>query len=338
MYSNLASISVTKAFSKDVNILPTIREGVKSSYPNAFTGAEDVNIVSVRVVSESGFTVKLNSTTEMPAILVGSEYVLEYTGFIDYFIFDKAVTATSFVVGWVALRKEWFKVEIGTSPSGGTVVMKDGRGETVVETGEGEYSLHEGMYIASVSGMEGYDDLERRIFVHNDMKISLAMEATKYNLVFSLSPQTATVELRDSNEKLVAQDSVDSYRVVDGTYSYTVSAGEPYVPKTGTVTINGADVTETVTLTLPAKLLGIEIGTKPTKLDYAVGESFDPTGMVVIAYYEDETEEIVGDYEYSPTGALTTDDTAITVSYTENDVTVTADVEISVFDDSTPVS
>ena len=39
----------------------------------------------------------------------------------------------------------------------------------------------------------------------------------------------------------------------------------------------------------------IYVDTDPDKMIYCVGETFDPTGMVVNAYYQDETEgEITG--------------------------------------------
>ena len=40
-----------------------------------------------------------------------------------------------------------------------------------------------------------------------------------------------------------------------------------------------------------AELSSIEITTPPTKTEYVAGEKFDPTGMVVTAKYDDETEK-----------------------------------------------
>ena len=59
----------------------------------------------------------------------------------------------------------------------------------------------------------------------------------------------------------------------------------------------------------------IEIETPPQKTVYLVDESFDPTGMVVRAYYSNLTSSIVQFYTYSPTTPLTLNDVSITVSF-----------------------
>lgn len=74
----------------------------------------------------------------------------------------------------------------------------------------------------------------------------------------------------------------------------------------------------------------IEITTAPTKTTYTAGESFDATGMVITATYEDETTAVVTGYTYTPTGALATTDTAVTISYTEGGKTKTATQTITV--------
>ena len=77
-------------------------------------------------------------------------------------------------------------------------------------------------------------------------------------------------------------------------------------------------------------LTGIAITTNPTKTEYTEGESFDSTGKVVTASYSDDTTAEVTGYTISPDGALTPNDTAITVSYTEGEVTETATLTITV--------
>ena len=46
-------------------------------------------------------------------------------------------------------------------------------------------------------------------------------------------------------------------------------------------------------------LKSIAITTQPNKIDYEVGDIFDPTGMVVTANYSDGSSEVVTDYSYS---------------------------------------
>lgn len=78
------------------------------------------------------------------------------------------------------------------------------------------------------------------------------------------------------------------------------------------------------------KLTGIAITTPPTKTAYKVGETFDPDGMVVTATYSNGAKLTSPSYTFSPAGALTADDTAVTITYTEGGVTKTATQAITV--------
>ena len=81
-------------------------------------------------------------------------------------------------------------------------------------------------------------------------------------------------------------------------------------------------------------LAGIQITTPPKKTTYVVGESFDKIGMTVYAVYTDNTRDIAAGYTYSPSGALKTTDTEITVSYTAGSVTVQTTQKIKVVSSS----
>ena len=80
-------------------------------------------------------------------------------------------------------------------------------------------------------------------------------------------------------------------------------------------------------------LSSISVTTQPTTTAYTVGESFDKTGMVVKAYYTDGSNTAVTTYTTSPTGALTVDDTTITITYSENSIVRTTTVTITVSED-----
>ena len=73
------------------------------------------------------------------------------------------------------------------------------------------------------------------------------------------------------------------------------------------------------------KLTAIKVTVEPTKVEYILGEKFDPTGMVVTATYTKgdgttATEVIPNaDLTISP-ATLTTGDTSVTIAYSENDV------------------
>ena len=97
---------------------------------------------------------------------------------------------------------------------------------------------------------------------------------------------------------------------------------------TVTAQLNGESVSEVVNvsgaLLYEVDLMitsGIAVTTQPTKTTYFIGEAFDPAGMVVTAYYTDDTSRAVTGYTYSPTGALAMNNTTITISYSEGSVT-----------------
>ena len=85
-------------------------------------------------------------------------------------------------------------------------------------------------------------------------------------------------------------------------------------------------------------LQSIAITTAPTKTEYSPGETFDPAGMVVTATYADNSTKAVTGYTWTPNGALTVNNTAITISYTEGGVTKTATQTIGVYDTITPTA
>lgn len=136
----------------------------------------------------------------------------------------------------------------------------------------------------------------------------------------------------------------------DGAVTYSITAGDGYATidgsvltgtAEGTVTIkaeqaatgsyNAGEATATITVNPALILSSIAITTEPTKTTYSEGETFDPTGMVVTATYNDNsTEDVTSSCTFSPATELTTSDTEITVSYTENGVTKTATQAITV--------
>ena len=77
----------------------------------------------------------------------------------------------------------------------------------------------------------------------------------------------------------------------------------------------------------PADVQSLSISTPPTKVEYLYGETFDPTGMVVMAQLTEGTQEVRG-YSVSPSDGLTLEDTFIEISYAgqtiQQEVTVSA--------------
>ncbi|WP_138303272.1 MULTISPECIES: glucosaminidase domain-containing protein [Eubacteriales] len=81
---------------------------------------------------------------------------------------------------------------------------------------------------------------------------------------------------------------------------------------------------------VPATLDSISIAAAPQKTVYTEGETFDPTGMTVQANWSDgSVTDVTGEVSYR-TDSLTTDVTAVEISYTSGDVTRTVSQSIQV--------
>lgn len=77
-------------------------------------------------------------------------------------------------------------------------------------------------------------------------------------------------------------------------------------------------------------LSSIQIKNAPSKTKYTEGESFNSSGLKIIAKYSDGTVKEVTDYKCSPSGTLKTSDTKIVITYTENGVTKSVEQKIEV--------
>lgn len=92
----------------------------------------------------------------------------------------------------------------------------------------------------------------------------------------------------------------------------------------------GNKITGRLVIPTVITLTSIAITTPPTKTVYGVGETFNPAGMVVKATYSNGVTAVITGYSYSPTGALASGTTVITIQYTEGGVTVSAKQSITV--------
>ena len=101
--------------------------------------------------------------------------------------------------------------------------------------------------------------------------------------------------------------------------------GDGFKKDAGTVN-SGYPVLEWQTSEAP-KLTGIKITKAPDKTEYTVGEDFDPTGMTVVAVYDNGDEVEITDYTVEGGESLTASTTKVTVKYgnftAEQTITVT---------------
>lgn len=115
---------------------------------------------------------------------------------------------------------------------------------------------------------------------------------------------------------------------------YAVAPAGPLADGVDAVTVRytegGVSATASQPITVVHRLAGISIGTPPAKTEYQVGEVFDPAGMVVLAAYSDGASAAVTGYTV-PTGAFAAPGPQeVTVAYTENGVTASASVAVTV--------
>ena len=94
-----------------------------------------------------------------------------------------------------------------------------------------------------------------------------------------------------------------------------------------TISYKGKTATVDITVKFVLKCTGIEIEQKPTKTKYVVGETFDPTGMKVVAKYNDNSKVVVTNYTIDKTGPLTLEDKVVTVKYENFETTIDITVE-----------
>lgn len=84
-----------------------------------------------------------------------------------------------------------------------------------------------------------------------------------------------------------------------------------------------------ITMDIPTELQSIEVTNPPNKVEYFVGEAFDPTGMVVTANFGDGVTISAGSYMVTP-GVMAEGVTEITITVVVNDVTKTTTYPVTV--------
>ena len=119
--------------------------------------------------------------------------------------------------------------------------------------------------------------------------------------------------------------------VEEGKFSVKTAADFYSVGGDITVSYRNASVVIKVELE-PVLLESIDVKVAPYTVKYAAGSTFDNTGMIITAVYNDGSVKTLSgeDYVVDMSTALTTSDKKVTVSYTEGELVKTVDVEIAV--------
>ncbi|MCH5152019.1 MAG: MBL fold metallo-hydrolase [Clostridiales bacterium] len=134
---------------------------------------------------------------------------------------------------------------------------------------------------------------------------------------------TVTANYSDGSSKTVTDftiSTVDTSTV--GQKTVTVSYEENNVTKTTEVTVTVVELVEDKTL--------VNISAVYTGGDVLVGQQPEESALVVTAYYDNDTQRVVTDFETDAIDTDTVGEKVWTVSYTENEVTKTTTVTINV--------
>lgn len=123
-----------------------------------------------------------------------------------------------------------------------------------------------------------------------------------------------------------------SHEISNYTYSPHVVSSASDTEVTITYTEDGITKTaiQDITVGNTPNLVSIAVSVPPTKVTYKAGEYFDPSGMVVVATFDNGTTKNVSGYTYSPTRTLQQGDSVITISYTKKGITKTTTQDITV--------
>lgn len=150
----------------------------------------------------------------------------------------------------------------------------------------------------------------------------------KHGETFNPAGMVVTAYYNDSQSRAVSN------------YTYSPTGGLSAGTTSITISYSEGSVTKTTTqaITVTKVLTSISVTAQPNKLNYLVGQLFNPAGMVVTAYYNNGSSAAVSNYTYSPTGALSAGNTSITISYSEGGVIKTTTQAITVITVSTTLN
>ena len=278
------------------------------------------NLPEVTAITLAEGYTKTTGNTVTPLVITIAALESNYTSYISRYVKIENATVTS------AFSNRNSTIE----QNGSSIVLRDQNNPGILTTNVDD--------IVTVTAHPSIYSTTHQIAVYEQSQIVVA----KVDPTITFNNGTVRVGNTLDLNTLFTSNST-------GTVTFSITAGDSYATLSGseltgtaegTVTVkaqqaesashNAGEATATITVEPALVLSSIAITTPPTKTTYNEGETFDPTGMVVTATYTDNSTEAVTGYTYSPDGALTTDDTEITISYTENDVTKTATQAITV--------
>lgn len=142
------------------------------------------------------------------------------------------------------------------------------------------------------------------VVVNNLVGIEITHEPNKVNYIegekFNKDGLVVIAKYKDGSSK----------EITDYSYTKEISLNDKYV----VISYGDQIVSQNITVT-KKEIVKIEIKQKPNKTSYFAGDTFDSTGMIVKAYYNNGLWETINNYEVTSSNPLDINDTDVTVKY-----------------------
>jgi len=186
---------------------------------------------------------------------------------------------------------------------------------TVVDTDLNESKASN---VVSCCPLEG----EPPVIVHTPVKTLTPDKAIAITADITDNVKVAEATLYYKNKSADSWKSVDMRNTTGSVYKATIAAYEVtdeeilyYITATDGANVGYCGTADEPNVIVPHYVTGIEIVSKPDKLNYDLKQELDSTGMVVKAVYNDGTRTAVSDYTLQGFDSKTEGEKTVTVAY-----------------------
>ena len=186
---------------------------------------------------------------------------------------------------------------------------------TVVDTDLNESKASN---VVSCCPLEG----EPPVIVHTPVKTLTPDKAIAITADITDNVKVAGATLYYKNKSADSWKSVDMRNTTGSVYKATIAAYEVtdedilyYITATDGANVGYCGTADEPNVIVPHYVTGIEIVSKPDKLNYDLKQELDSTGMVVKAVYNDGTRTAVSDYTLQGFDSKTEGEKTVTVAY-----------------------
>lgn len=188
---------------------------------------------------------------------------------------------------------------------------------TVVDTDLNESKASN---VISCCPLEG----EPPVIVHTPVKTLIPDKAIAITADITDNVKVAGATLYYKNKSADSWKSVDMRNTTGSVYKATIAAYEVtdeeilyYITATDGANVGYCGTADEPNVIVPHYITGIEIVSKPDKLNYDLKQELDSTGMVVKAVYNDGTKTAVSDYTLQGFDSETEGEKTVTVAYND---------------------